>query len=147
MIARRVILVLTLAFAAVLALPGDAVGQKQWSERELDATVKSLASQLRCPVCQGVSIQDSPTELAYEMKAVIRQQLVDGSTPDEVKGYFVERYGEWVLLQPEMAGFNLIVYIAPLIILLFGLGYVYRTVRRWSAPEGSELAVADGSEE
>jgi cytochrome c-type biogenesis protein CcmH len=130
---------LFLVCAALVILPAALTSQSPRSEAELEAMVKNLASQLRCPVCQGVSIQDSPTELAYEMKDVIRQQLVEGKSPEQVKAYFVERYGEWVLLQPKPEGFNLIVYLLPLVVLLVGGGFVYTTVQKWSRSEPSEL--------
>lgn len=97
-----------------------------------EETVRRLASELRCPVCQGLSVQDSPTELSQQMKAVIRGQLEQGKTPDEVKAYFVARYGEWILLEPEASGFNLVIYLLPLAMLLAGGAVVALTVRRWT---------------
>ncbi len=63
-------------------------------------------------MCQGESIQDSPAALAQEMKAIVREQLAAGRTPDEVKSYFVEKYGEWILLRPKARGWNVMVYVA-----------------------------------
>lgn len=100
----------------------------------IEQQVKQLASELRCPVCQGVSIEASPTELSLEMKGVIRDQLSAGRTPDEVKAYFVERYGEWILLQPPAKGFNLVAYLLPVLALLGGLVVVVVMLRRWTAP-------------
>jgi cytochrome c-type biogenesis protein CcmH len=119
------------ALLAGLAAVGSAQGP---SEHALDAQTRELAAKLRCPVCQGVSIQDSPTELAQEMRSVIRQQLAAGRSSQEVKSYFVERYGEWVLLEPEPRGFNLVVYLLPLVGLLTGGGLVVALVRRWTRP-------------
>lgn len=92
-----------------------------------------MASELRCPVCQGESIQDSPAELAQEMKAIVREQLVAGRSPDEVKSYFVEKYGEWILLRPKAHGWNVIVYALPIAALLLGVAVIARATRRWSA--------------
>jgi cytochrome c-type biogenesis protein CcmH len=129
--------VLVLTVLAVTVLPAVAVAQSA-SAMELDDATRHLASQLRCPVCQGVSIQDSPTELAQEMKGVIRQQLSDGRTPDQVKAFFVERYGEWVLLEPEPRGFNLLVYLLPILGLVLGGGYVVISVRRWTRADAPQ---------
>jgi cytochrome c-type biogenesis protein CcmH len=101
------------------------------SDPQIEAQTNKLASELRCPICQGLSIQDSPTELAHEMKGVIREQLIAGRTPDQVKQYFVERYGEWVLLRPPPSGFNLLLYVLPWLALLAGLGVIVLAVRRW----------------
>jgi cytochrome c-type biogenesis protein CcmH len=129
---------LVLVCAALVVIPAALSAQSPRNDAELEAMVKSLASQLRCPVCQGVSIQDSPTELAYEMKEVIRQQLREGRSPEQVKEYYVERYGEWVLLQPKAEGFNLIVYLLPLVVLLIGGVFVYTTVQKWSRVDPAE---------
>jgi cytochrome c-type biogenesis protein CcmH len=140
---------LLLAVLLAAALPLAAAAQPT-SEAALDEATRELASEMRCPVCQGVSIQDSPTELAREMKGVIRQQLAEGRTRDEVRGYFVERYGEWVLLAPEPRGFNLLVYLLPLVGLLAGGAVVTAIVRRWTRlPAGDaelEALTTDGLE-
>jgi cytochrome c-type biogenesis protein CcmH len=99
----------------------------------LEATTKALASELRCPVCQGLSIQDSPSELALDMRDVIKEQLRAGRSPEEVRQYFLDKYGEWILLEPRPQGFNLVVYLLPVAALLGGLAIVWRAVRRWTA--------------
>ena len=103
------------------------------SDSALEAMTTRLASELRCPVCQGNSIQDSPSELALQMRDVIRDQLRSGKTPDEVRAYFVDKYGEWILLAPRAEGLNLIVYLVPVVALLLGGLVVWRTVRTWTA--------------
>lgn len=104
----------------------------QGPDSALEARVRQVASELRCPVCQGESIQDSPAALAQEMKAIVREQLVAGRTPDEVKAYFVEKYGEWILLRPKARGWNVLVYLLPLLALVGGAAVVARATRRWS---------------
>jgi cytochrome c-type biogenesis protein CcmH len=108
------------------------------SDSALEAMTTMLASELRCPVCQGNSIQDSPSELAQQMRDLIRDQLRAGSTPDEVRAYFVEKYGEWILLAPKAEGLNLIVYIVPFAAILLGGLVVWRTVRKWTHVHASE---------
>lgn len=98
----------------------------------LEAQTTVLASELRCPVCQGNSIQDSPSELAQQMRDLIRDQLRSGKSPDEVRAYFVDKYGEWILLTPKATGFNLVVYLVPLLVILAGGAIVWRAVRRWT---------------
>ena len=99
----------------------------------LDARVRAVASELRCPVCQGESIEDSPAALAQEMRAIVREQLAAGRTPDEVKAYFVDKYGEWILLRPRARGWNMLVYVLPLVALLVGAAVIVRATRRWTA--------------
>ncbi len=100
----------------------------------LEARVTRLASELRCPVCQGLSIHDSPSPLAQEMKGVIRTQVAAGQSDDEIRDYFVSKYGEWVLLEPPAHGFNLLVYLLPALALLGGAGLIMVAVRRWTEP-------------
>lgn len=118
----------------VIALLAASTLLAQSSPRDsvLDARTRALASELRCPVCQGESIEASPSELAVELKAVVREQLAAGKTPDEVRAYFVARYGEWILLQPKATGFNVAVYIVPPLLLLGGAAVVVLLVRRWT---------------
>lgn len=98
----------------------------------LEAKTRAVASQLRCPVCQGLSLQDSPSELSQEMRDLVREQLAAGKSPDEVKQYFVNRYGEWILLDPQAHGFNWLVYALPVLLLLGGGAVLLVAVRRWS---------------
>ncbi len=110
----------------------------------IDQQVQELSAQLRCPVCQGTSLKDSPSELAQQMRAVIRSQLEEGKTPAQVRQYFVSKYGEWILLQPEAKGFNLVVYLLPVLGLLGGALIIFGAVRRWTAaPEEDSLAEAE----
>lgn len=122
---------------AVVPPPTDVVVRPV--DAELEALTRRVAGELRCPVCQGLSIGDSPSDLAVGMKDVIRDQLAAGRTPDEVKAYFVARYGTWVLLEPEPRGFNLLVYLLPLTALLGGGVLIALAIRRWTgraAPAG-----------
>jgi cytochrome c-type biogenesis protein CcmH len=106
-------------------------------EMELDRQVRAVSSQLRCVVCQGLSIQDSPSALAQEMRGVVREQLAAGRSPEQVKAYFVDRYGEWVLLRPAPRGLNLLVYVLPVAVLLGGGVFVYLKARSWTRPAAS----------
>ena len=107
---------------------------------DLEEQTSAIASHLRCPVCQGVSVEDSPTELARQMRATVRDQLAAGRTPDQVRQYFVDRYGEWILLEPKASGFNLVVYVLPWLAILAGLAVIVLAVRRWTRPLPAEAS-------
>ncbi|HUF66400.1 MAG TPA: cytochrome c-type biogenesis protein [Gemmatimonadaceae bacterium] len=136
--AGRVLLVVaTITFVVMLCAPRARAAQNPAAagvshDAELEAQVRRLSAELRCPVCQGLSLADSPSELSREMKDVVRAQLVAGKSPEEVKEYFVGRYGEWILLEPKPHGWNLLVYVLPLMALLAGLGGVFYVARRWA---------------
>lgn len=135
-----------LALLAGLAAPAGAQGGDSSTGREvaaedsaLEARTTALASRLRCPVCQGESIQDSPSELAQNMRAVVREQLREGKSPQEIEAYFVSKYGEWILLEPRMTGLNVLLYVLPVLLVVGGLALVVVLVRRWTAaPEANQ---------
>ncbi len=95
-------------------------------------TVHDVAAQLRCVVCQSLSVADSPSETAHEMKDIIRERLAAGESPEQVRAYFVEKYGNWILLSPPRQGFSLLVWVVPFAGLGLGLVLVLLVVRRWS---------------
>ena len=117
------------AVALVVAPP---VGAQSVADSILEARTTAVAAELRCPVCQGLSIQDSPSELSQEMRGMVRDQLRAGKTPAEVKAFFVSKYGEWILLTPTAQGFNLLLYILPFALLLGGAAVIVVVVRRWT---------------
>ena len=128
------------ATAQEAAVPRSAASAASAAEDSvLEARTTEVASTLRCPVCQGESIQDSPSELAQDMRAVVREQLREGKTPEEIKAYFVSKYGEWILLEPTMTGLNVLLYVFPVFLVLGGLAIVVFLVRRWTAaPQATE---------
>jgi cytochrome c-type biogenesis protein CcmH len=95
-------------------------------------TVHDVAAQLRCVVCQSLSVADSPSEIAHQMKDIIRERLAAGETPEQVRAYFVEKYGTWILLAPPRQGFNLLVWVVPFVAIGLGLVLVFVVLRRWS---------------
>ena len=97
-----------------------------------DEIAHEVASRLRCVVCQNLSVADSPSEMASQMRAIIRERLAAGESPQDVQRYFVERYGEWILLEPTRRGFNLVVWLVPLVVVVAGLASVAVLVRRWT---------------
>jgi cytochrome c-type biogenesis protein CcmH len=119
----------TVAVAAVL---GGLVALSAAATPVDEKTVHEIAADLRCVVCQSLSVADSPSETANQMRGIIRERLAAGDTPDQVRAYFVERYGQWILLAPPRRGFDLLVWIAPFAALVAGVGLVVAMVTRWS---------------
>ena len=132
MSARRRLALLALGLAIAVAGRGTAQQPSTAADSiALERRTREVASELRCPVCQGESIQESPAELAQEMKSVVRDQLAAGRTPDEVKAFFVARYGDWILLRPRAGGVNALLYWLPPLALVAGLVFVLVLARRW----------------
>ena len=103
--------------------------------------VKEISVQLRCPVCQGLSIEESQSELSAQMRSLIRDQVIAGKSDEDILNYFVTKYGEWILLAPPAHGFNLAVYILPFVMLFGGMAILWVSVKRWTAqPKVTESA-------
>lgn len=110
----------------------------------LDQRTQEIASGLRCPVCQGLSIADSPSEMAVNMKAEVRSMVAKGYTREQIETYFVRSYGEFVLLEPKFEGVNALVWILPIAALLLGAFAVWSVLRKLStAPQPKPRVSAD----
>ncbi|MBL8960815.1 MAG: cytochrome c-type biogenesis protein CcmH [Gemmatimonadetes bacterium] len=130
----RILAALAVAVVARSATAQDtAVRPVTGADSALERRTREVASELRCPVCQGLSIADSPSDLALEMKGLVREQLAAGKSPEEIRAYFIGKYGEWVLLEPKAEGLNLLVYLLPVALVIGGGLFVVRYVRANSA--------------
>lgn len=87
---------------------------------ERETRVQKLGKQIRCAVCQGLSISDSPASMARAQLSKVRELVVAGKSDQEIRDYFVARYGEWALLEPTANGANIVVWLGPLVLLVFG---------------------------
>jgi cytochrome c-type biogenesis protein CcmH len=107
--------------------------------KTLDQRTYEVASQLQCPVCHGESVADAPSPIAQEMRSLIREELQSGMSEQAVIAYFHQRYGDQILETPPTSGFTLIIWLGPLLVLLFGatiLVGVVRDSRRYQAVAG-----------
>lgn len=133
---RRAAPLAVLLLAAALALGA--------SRPVTDDEVNAVAANLRCVVCQSLSVADSPSETARQMREIVRERLAAGETPAQVTAFFVERYGDWILLAPPRRGFTLLVWVVPFVGLAVGLVVVALALRRWSRPRAAGAPAAPG---
>ena len=140
LLVRTMVLTLMAGAALGAAPPGRTVTEDQ---------VREVAANLRCVVCQSLSVADSPSETANQMRAIVRERLVAGETPEQVTAYFVEKYGTWILLAPPRHGFNLLVWVVPFAGLALGLVLAGLAMRRWSRRSAAmpSAAVDDATRE
>jgi cytochrome c-type biogenesis protein CcmH len=99
---------------------------------DLDDRTRAIATELRCVVCQNLSVADSPSEMAQQMRAIVREQLQAGKSPEQIKDFFVSKYGEWVLLKPKTTGISALLWILPYVVLVLGVITALWFVRRWA---------------
>jgi cytochrome c-type biogenesis protein CcmH len=95
------------------------------------ARTRRLAAGLRCPVCQGLSVADSPSPTARAISADIRRRVDAGESDGDIRQAYVDRYGEWVLLRPAGAGLGALVWGLPVAGLLLAAGGLALAFRRW----------------
>lgn len=124
---RRLTWVATFALLAV-AVVGLFSGSPEPRDRAYE-----LEQRLRCPTCQTVSVADSPSETATAMRTAIDGQVAAGRSDEEILGYFRQRYGAWVLLDPPARGRTLLVWALPGLAVVVAAMVVARFLRR-SAP-------------
>ncbi|MEO5724137.1 MAG: cytochrome c-type biogenesis protein CcmH [Ilumatobacteraceae bacterium] len=82
--------------------------------------VRAITGRLKCPVCQGESVAESPSQSAQEITTLVRQQVADGHTDQQIVQYFVQRYGDWILLDPPRSGNTLLLWAVPLLAITGG---------------------------
>jgi cytochrome c-type biogenesis protein CcmH len=139
---RRFLLVLALMTAAA---PAFAVNPDEvLSDPALEARARTLSSELRCMVCQNQSIDDSNADLARDLRLLVRERITDGDSDEQVLNYIVSRYGEFVLLKPRVSVRTLLLWGAPvLLILAGGASLVVFARKRAGKPTGSKLTVEE----
>ncbi len=140
---RAAILLLALFLAGpVAAVEPDEV----LADPALEARARDLSKGLRCLVCRNESIDESHADLARDLRLLLRERLVAGDTDAQAIAFIVDRYGEYVLLNPTTSGSNLLLWIAGPAMALGGAGLAVLYVRRRSAtPEiaGTALTQAE----
>ena len=96
----------------------------------LEARAQGIGRTLRCPVCQGVPITESTSDLSHQMLRDLREQVAAGQSDGQILGYFASRYGDTVLLDPPRRGAGLLLWLGPLAALLLGGGWLAGFLRR-----------------
>lgn len=131
----------------VMALAGAAMAPAAASHAEeagLRERASALYKQIRCLVCRNESIDESSAPLARDLRLLVDERLAMGDSDEEVKLHLVDRYGEYVLLEPRATGVNILLWLSgpALISLAFALAVAYLRRRR-PRPEPSDLSAEE----
>jgi len=111
----------------------------------LESRAREISAGLRCPVCQNESIDESNATISHELRVLLRERLVAGDTDAQVVDFLVARFGEFILLQPDRQGANLILWAAAPVMLIIALMVGWITIRR-RAPAEEQLSEAERAE-
>ncbi|KQB12797.1 cytochrome c-type biogenesis protein [Rhodobacter capsulatus] len=119
-----------LALLLLLATPVHAVQPDEvLSDPGLESRARQISQVLRCPVCQGENIDESNAGVSRDLRLAVRERLVAGDTDAQVIDYIKDRFGEYVLFEPEHSGANLILYWIGPAVLVVALGGIFLWLR------------------
>ena len=110
---RRLALILTLVLLPWAAL-AVGVDEARLPDPALETRARDLMKELRCLVCQNQSIDESDADLAKDLRQIVRERIAAGDSDAAVRRYLVDRYGDWVLLDPPMNARMMVLWLAPL---------------------------------
>ena len=102
--------------------------QKLSIANNISSEVDKISKNLRCLICQGQSVYDSQSDFALSMKILISKKIKEGKSEKQIYEYLKNQYGEWIIYDPEFNRKNLILWIFPLILFIFGGLLIYRKV-------------------
>jgi cytochrome c-type biogenesis protein CcmH len=133
------VLVLFLSVSPAFSVQPD----EMLADPGLEARAREISRDIRCPVCQGETIDDSNAPIARDLRIIIRERLVAGDSNQAVVDYIVARYGEGVLFNPRVEGANLILWLAGPALLLAGTGVAMAAARRRRVMPEAVLSAED----
>ena len=105
--------------------PNEIISNSIYENRARD-----LSKGIRCLVCQNQSIDDSDSDLAKDLRRIIRKKIIQGDTDNEITQYLVNKYGNFILMKPPLYQDTYILWISPLLLMLVGITIMYFTLKR-----------------
>lgn len=123
----------------VTLLPATLPGQTQPSDPEKEKAVTELEALLMAPCCYGGPINQHTSGVATEMKSDVRKMIYSGKTRDDVLAFYTEKYGKRIIAEPETSGFNLLAWLLPPVVVLFGGFLTYVVMRKSTRNKKPEL--------
>jgi cytochrome c-type biogenesis protein CcmH len=120
---------------ALLALAAAIVFAARPHEVTADERIDQITTELRCPVCQGLSVKDSTSETARQMRDLVAQRVREGKSDAEIEAEFRAAYGDWIFLSPPVASWSGLVWLVPIAALAAGLVLVTGRLRSTDTPQ------------
>ena len=119
------ILFITASFGVLATDPHEIMANKTLEKR-----ARAISKELRCVVCQNQSIDDSDAPLAKDLRMLVRANLIEGKTDQEVIDYVVSRYGDFVLLKPPVKGATIPLWLGPILFFIIGMIAIVRHFKK-----------------
>ena len=123
-------LLLAMPALADSLLPPAEYANTQLPDPRQERQARALMETIRCLVCQGQSIADSDAEMAGDMRAMVRQRILAGERPEQIRAWLISRYGNWVSYDPPLEPATWPLWAAPALLLIAGLWISRKRFRR-----------------
>ncbi len=131
----RILFSLAIAILISVAATAVAVDEKPLEDPAKEAVARAIMKDIRCLQCQNQSIEDSNAGIAKDLRMVVRERLALGDSPDNVRAYLVDRYGDWVLLEPPVKANTYFLWASPFLFLVFIIYMVLRSRKPSAGPK------------
>ncbi len=130
----RFLLSLLFAVSLSFAALAVAVDDKPLKDPAKEAIARALMKEIRCLVCQNQSIEDSNADLAKDLRQIVRERVSLGDSPENVRAYLVDRYGDWVLLEPPVNQSTYLLWASPFLFLAIVVLVLVRARKKTDGP-------------
>ena len=124
----KAVIALLLMMVPALAAPVP----DSFSNPAMESRARNLQRQLRCLVCQGESIDESGSPFAADVRHLVRQQIADGKSDQQIQDFLVARYGDFILMKPPLQADTWLLWLAPFVVLAMGGTVAWVTVKKAS---------------
>ena len=111
---KKIFTLITFSFLLLILTNNSVLADNKISK------VDSISKNLRCLICQGQSVYDSQSEFAISVKDLIKKKIEEGNSDNDIYEYLKNKYGDWIMYQPELDKKTLLLWILPLILFVFG---------------------------
>jgi cytochrome c-type biogenesis protein CcmH len=145
-IGRRRPLFIAIAVVAIVSAVWFYVFLSTSPQQTLGQRARDIGEQLKCPICQGESVADSSSSLAQQMRGIIRQQLQEGKSDQQIIQYFQDRYGNQIVWSPQWQGFAMMAWLVPMLLVLGGFVLLLFVLRDWHKGVHAENSTANEAE-